>query len=69
MDRQSLLYICEDASKKLLSTGPIITQDDYTSLAKMLTDKIGHMGQMLTFVSEVFSGDKAADFLKNSIIR
>lgn len=44
-------------------------KDDYTSLAKMLTDKIGHMGQMLTFVSEVFSGDKAADFLKNSIIR
>ena len=46
-----------------------LSQDNFAELSKMLMHKSAHMDQMLTFVSEVFKGDKGADFLKNRIMR
>jgi len=46
-----------------------LDKENFANLSKMTMDKINHMEQMLTFVSEVFGGDKAGNFLKNRIIR
>jgi len=46
-----------------------LDKENFASLSKMTMDKINHMEAMLAFVSEVFKGDKAGNFLKNQILR
>jgi len=53
---------------KIANSGKL-DKDNFAELSKMLMHKSAHMDQMLTFVSEVFKGDKGADFLKNRIMR
>jgi len=53
---------------KIANSGKL-DKDNFAELSMMLMHKSAHMDQMLTFVSEIFKGDKGADFLKNRIMR
>jgi len=46
-----------------------LDKECFAGLLNTTMEKMGHMEQMLAFVSELFNGDKAGNFLRNQVIR